>query len=132
MNELIALLIAIKEFAKDIHYNVKGLTAIENHKFADEISDGLDDFIDEIKEICLLGMNLRPLSSKEYMQRALILIPELPKDDKEKFEAIQELINNALNQIEKMEELNHACNSVVDAIAQHLQKYKGLINLILE
>ena len=132
MNELIALLIAIKEFAKDIHYNVKGLTAIENHKFADEIFDGIDDFIDEIKEVCLLGVNLRPLTSKEYMQRALLLIPDLPEDDKKKFEVMQELIDRALNIIEDMDELNHANNSVIDKIAEHLQKYKGLINLILE
>ena len=66
------------------------------------------------------------------MQRALLLIPDLPEDDKKKFEVMQELIDRALNIIEDMDELNHANNSVIDKIAEHLQKYKGLINLILE
>lgn len=133
MNELIAQLIAIREFAKDIHYTVHGLTMYGNHIFADFIHDEIDNFIDDIKEDCLLGMELRPLPSKEYLQKAISILPEpLLNDDKDNFISMLGIIDNTLDLINKMDNLSKGEENLVGAIAQRLQKVKGLINLSLE
>lgn len=132
INQLILHLIIIREFAKDIHYNVSGLSAISLHKYVDEIQDGLSDYIDELKEVCLLGKNIRPLSSKEYMQEAIKYIPDLPDDDKEKFKVLQNVINDALTLINNLTNLSVADSNLIGNIAEHLQKSVGLINLIIE
>lgn len=133
MNELIALLIAIKEFAKDIHYTVHGLTMYGNHIFADFIHEDIDNFIDDIKEDCLLGKGLRPLASKEYLQKAISILPEsLLNDDKDNFTSMLGIIDNALDAINKMDNLSKGDENLIGAIAQRLQKIKGLINLSLE
>ena len=132
MNELIARLKAIEEYTKDIHYNVRGLTAIELHKYADEVGEDLSEFQDSIKEICLLGNDKEPLSSKEYMQRAIMLIPELPKDDKEKFKKLSDIIDTTLKYIQELDLSNVADANLIGGIAENLQKSKGLINLIIE
>lgn len=132
MNELIARLQAIKEFAKDIHYGVRGITAISLHKFADDIAENIPEYIDSIKEVCLLGNNKEPLSSKDYMRRAIILIPELPSDDKEKFVKMQDLILTTLNYIQDMELNRLADENLIGNIAENLKKSVGLINLIIE
>ena len=132
MNELIALLMAIREFAKDIHYNVRGLSAISLHKYADEVSEDLSEYIDSIKEICLLGNYQEPLSSKDYLRRAVALIPNLPKEDKDKYKELQRLIADALTHIQNMELNRVADANLIGNIAENLQKSVGLINLILE
>lgn len=132
INRLISNLMVIREFAKDIHYNVSGLPAISLHKYADAVQDGLSDYIDELKEVCLLGNNKRPLTSKEYMQEAIKFIPLLPADDKIKFQALQNIIIETLNFIKGMENLSTADANLIGNIAEHLQKSVGLINLIIE
>lgn len=132
MNNLICRLLAIKEFCKDIHYSVYGLEAISLHKFADEVQENINDYIDELKEVCLLGNNFKPLASKEYMQQAILLIPDCPKDNKEKFEVLKGLIGVTLDNLPKTETTKEAVNSILDKIAEDLQKSVGLINLIIE
>lgn len=70
-NKLICYLVAIQNFTKDIHYSCKGDAFYGKHLLVDRIYDGLDDFIDGIKETCLLGNDILPLPSGEYMARAM-------------------------------------------------------------
>lgn len=70
-NKLICYLVAIQNFTKDIHYSCKGDAFYGKHLLVDRIYDGLDDFIDVIKETCLLGNDILPLPSGEYMARAM-------------------------------------------------------------
>ena len=132
MNNLICRLLAIKEFCKDIHYSVYGLEAISLHKFADQVQANISDYIDEIKEVCLLGNNFKPLASKEYMQQAITIIPDCPKDNKEKFEVLKGLIGVTLDNLPKTTMTKEAESSIFDKIAEDLQKSVGLINLIIE
>lgn len=130
-NELIAKLLAIKEFSKDIHYNVNGECAISLHKFADEVGEDMSGFIDDIKENILLGHNKRPLGSKEYMQRAIILIPDVKGDNKANYQLMMNLIDETLNYIDTINSFDKGSENLIGNIAENLQKSKGLINLII-
>ena len=131
INKLICYLIAIQNFAKDIHYSCSGDDFYSKHLFVDRIYDGLDDFIDGIKETCLLGNDILPLPSGEYLAMAITLIPALAQDDKKNFEAMQKLLIECLVLMQKMlNETNtpRAEVSLVDGIAQDLQGKLGLVN----
>ena len=78
-------------------------------------------------------MGLRPLPSKEYLQKAISILPEpLLNDDKDNFMLMLGIIDNTLDLINKMDNLSKGEENLVGAIAQRLQKVKGLINLSLE
>lgn len=131
INKLICYLIAIQNFAKDIHYSCSGDDFYSKHLFVDRIYDGLDDFIDGIKETCILGNDILPLPSGEYLAMAITLIPSLVQDDKKNFEAMQKLLIECLVLMQKMlNETNtpRAEVSLVDGIAQDLQGKLGLVN----
>ena len=131
VNKLIAYLEAIAAFAKDIHYTCKGDAFYGKHLLADRIQDGLRDFIDSIKETCILGNNLLPLPSGEYMAMAMNLLPPVETDDKKNFENMKNLIENALVHMQRMlqdEETARGEVSLVDGIAQDLQGKLGLVN----
>ena len=133
MNKLIAYLVAIKGYSKNIHYTVHGESFYGKHIFVDLISDPIDEFIDSIKEICLLGKfpeGERPLETSKYDELARSLYPELSEeDDKNNFDKLQQLILQALNYIEELTSLTRGSENLIGAIAEHLQKMNGLLNL---
>lgn len=132
INKLICYLLAIVNFAKDIHYTCKGEAFYSKHLLADRIQDGLYDFIDGIKETCLLGNDILPLPSGEYLSGAANLLPQVEDDDKKNFLAMQNLLTDCLALMQKMlmdTETPRAEVSLVDGIAQDLQQKLGLVNL---
>ena len=131
INSLIVFLIVIKEFSKDIHYTAHGEAFYAKHLLVDKFI--FNEHIDLLKECCLLGNGIRPLSAKNYLTKAVPLIVE-PKenDDKDNFEVLNGYIEQALNLINKMSDLSKADENVIGSIAQDLQQYKGLINLQVE
>ena len=133
MNELIAYLVAIKGYSKNIHYTVHGESFYGKHIFVDIISDPIDGFIDSIKEICLLGkfpVGERPLETSAYDELAKELYPELAEgNDEGNFKRLQGLIENALEHIEGLDGLSKGSENLIGAIAEHLQKMNGLLNL---
>lgn len=132
INQLISHLIAIKEFSKDIHYTCHSQAFYGKHLLADRVQEEIDGYIDDIKETILLGSDERPLQSKEYLQRAVTLIPDiLLKDDKQNFIELHNLIVKTLDLIQGIE-ANRATNAILDNIASNLQQSKGLINLQIE
>ena len=131
INKLICYLIAIQNFAKDIHYSCGGDAFYGKHLLADRIYDGLDDFIDGIKETCLLGNDILPLPSGEYLAKAMNLLPALEQDDKKNFEAMQKLLIDCLVLMQEMlqeKDTPRAEVSLIDGIAQDLQGKLGLVN----
>lgn len=131
INKLICYLIAIQNYAKDIHYSCAGDAFYAKHLLADRIYDGLDDFIDQLKEVYFLGNNILPLSSGEYLTQASALIPELADDDKINFEHLQKLLIDCLVLMQEMlkeTDTPRAEVSLVDGIAQDLQQKLGLVN----
>lgn len=131
INKLICYLVAIQNFAKDIHYSCGGDAFYGKHLLADRIYDGLDTFIDGIKETCLLGNDILPLPSGEYLAMAMNLLPALEQDDKKNFEAMQKLLIDCLVLMQEMlqeKDTPRAEVSLIDGIAQDLQGKLGLVN----
>lgn len=131
VNKLISYLVAIANFAKDIHYTCRGEAFYSKHLLADRIQDGLSDFIDQLKEVYFLGNNILPLPSGEYLAMAMSLLPPVEADDKKNFEHIKTLIEDCLTHTQKMlqeKDTPRAEVSLVDGIAQDLQGKLGLVN----
>ena len=129
INKLIEYLIAIGNFAKDLHYNCKGDAFYSKHLLADRIQDNLSEYIDQIKEVFFLAGDKEPLPSGEYLSRATSLIPAVVKEDKKNFSSMQTLIVVTLQHIEELKDLTKGEENLVGAIAQDLQNSLGLVNL---
>lgn len=125
IDKLICYLLAIENYAKDIHYNCKGENFYGNHLFADRIGDNLSDYIDQLKEICLLGHNFKTLDSKVYLKSTIDLIPS-----EISFENMKMLIIDTLAHIESMLILSKGDENLIGAISQDLQNNLGLINIM--
>lgn len=128
-NKLIYYLYALDAFAGDIHYSCHGESFYGKHLFADRIRENLYDYIDQIKEICILGEEEEPLPSGEYFSRATSLIPQKSKDDLENFRSMQALMLNTLTHIEDMDGLTRGEENLIGNIAQDVQNNLGLVNL---
>ncbi|MBQ1769107.1 MAG: hypothetical protein IIZ99_00185 [Turicibacter sp.] len=128
INKLIVLLIAIQNFAKDIHYTCKGESFYSKHLLADKICDGLDEYIDSLKEIFFMASDKIPLASNMYLVDASVYVPEILPEDKLNFTSMKELIVLALQHIETLTELTRGESALIDAIAQHLQQSLALVN----
>lgn len=125
IDNLIISLMVISNYAKDIHYNCSGENFYGNHLFADRINDNINEYIDQLKEICLLGHNLKPLHSSEYLRNAASGIPL-----KASFSQMSELLLNCLMLIETMHGISKGDENLLGAIAQDLQNNLGLINIM--
>ncbi len=129
INQLICFLLAIANYAKDIHYKSHGEAFYSKHLLADRIHKDLYDFMDLLKETCLLGEDTEPLPSGEYLSRATSLIPAITDNDKTNFENIKNLLIEALAVMEEMREMTRGESSLIDNISQDLQQKLGLVNL---
>ena len=125
IDNLIVHLMAISHYAKDIHYNCSGANFYGNHLFADRIAENLSDYIDQLKEICLLGHQLKPLSSSVYLVRASKIIPAYSN-----FGTMRELLIKTLSLIEQIKGISKGDENVIGAIAQDIQNNVGLINIM--
>lgn len=122
-------MLAIANYAKDIHYTCHGEAFYAKHLLADRIYDGLYDFIDLLKETCLLGNEIEPLPSGEYLSRATSLIKPITDNDKTNFDNMKDLLVDALAIMDEMKDMTRAESSLIDNISQDLQQKVGLVNL---
>lgn len=86
------------------------------------------EFIDQIKEICILGNEEEPLPSGEYLLRATSLIPARTEMDIENFKSMQALMLKTLTLIEGMNNLTIGEENLIGNIAQDIQNNLGLVN----
>ena len=128
-NLLISLLIAVCNYAKDIHYNVKGSAFYGKHLFADVILDGLDEVIDDIRENILLGNGVEPLHSSKYLRAAAELVPPIAPDDRTNFVMMKGLVDRVRGMIKGMDAPSRGANSLLDSIGEHMDKMAGLLFL---
>lgn len=129
-NQLVIYLIAIQNFAKDIHYSVNGEAFYGQHLFADRIFEPLDNYIDSIKEDCLLFEKIYPLSSKEYLAQASLIVPERLEDTAQNWLSMRELHIKTLNFIESIKnDLTVGEANLIGNIAETLNQNLGLLNL---
>ena len=128
INNLICFLIALQNFCKDIHYNSKGDAFYSKHLLADRVQDNLADYIDRIKEVCILGNDEETLPSGEYLSRATSLIPEVASNDKDNFKSLENLLVSILTLIENLSPATKGEENLYGTIAENLQNSLGLIN----
>lgn len=126
IDNLIVSLLAIANYAKDIHYNCSGPNFYGDHLFADRFVEGIYEYIDQLKEVCLLGHDIKPLHSSEYLIQAGQLVP-----DGYRFESIRTLMIDALILIEDIVNISKGDENLIGAIAQDIQNNVGLLNIML-
>ena len=135
INKLIVLLIAVKGYAKNIHYTVHSSAFYGKHLFADRIAGAnydddeiIDGYIDLLKEVCILGHGFEPLSTEEYYNNSLELFPETSEnDDQLNFANMLTLLVQTLDFIENLKDLSKGDENLIGAIAQDLQQNAGLL-----
>lgn len=125
IDDLITYLLAIANYAKDIHYNCSGPNFYGDHLFADRFVEGIYEYIDQLKEVCLLGHNFKPLHSSEYLKRASEIIPAGAD-----FKAIRTLMVDTLVVIENIRGVSRGDENLIGAIAQDVQNNVGLLNIM--
>lgn len=127
--ELLKALYLIRFYSKDIHYNVKGSNFWSDHLLADEVFNGIDDFIDQINENLYLGFEKPAPKSKDVLAAVVQDMPPIPTDPTLAWNNLYGIVSNALDIIESIESEwdMPALNSLLDSIADDLQKKRGLI-----
>lgn len=129
INQLIMRITAIMNYAKDIHYTVHGEAFFGKHLFADRIDGDNNEYIDLLKEVCVLGRGYQTLLSEDYLKGAIEFLPEVEEDDKKNFENIKGLIKETLVHIEQLDGLTRGDENLIGNVAQDLQQNLGLLNL---
>ncbi len=125
IDNLIAHLIAIQRYAKDIHYNCSGPNFYGNHEFADRFTVDMDDFIDSLNEVCLLGHCYKPLHSSEYLEKASKIIPfEM------NFKTLKQLCVETLDIIEGIKGIWRGDEDLLGTISRAIQNNVGLLNIM--
>ena len=130
INELIARLVAIENFCKDIHYTNK---FYEDHLLADRIHDGISTHIDDLKEQAILSKRTLPLASKEYLKKAVEFIPDLVSQNaktevnRANWVELEALISGTVKLLNTIKVDDRGINSLLDSIAQDLNTDKALI-----
>lgn len=129
IQRLLVILYSIRFYAKDIHYNCKGSSFWADHLFADEIFDGIDDFIDQINENLYLGYEIPAPHSKDVVALVYDALPPVSTDITQCWKNLYGLIVEGLNRIANVKEEfeDAALNALLDTIADALQKKKGLL-----
>lgn len=129
MEEILKELFVIEQIASDIHYNFpSGKSYFAVHKLMDEVREPICGFADDIKEIIYLGHNESAPNSKEIVEGSLSLYPvsaDLPN--------LVALMTKTIQSVENVKsELDSGSAKVMDDIAAHLLKYRGLVTKSLD
>ena len=129
IQRLLVILYSIRFYAKDIHYNAKGASFWSDHLMADEIFDGIDDFIDQINENLFLGTENPSPHSKDVVALVYDALPPVATDITQCWKNLYGLIVEGLARITSIKEEfdDAALNALIDSIADDLAKKKGLI-----
>ena len=125
IDKLIVYLLAIANYAKDIHYNCTGPNFYGDHLFADRFIDDIYEYIDQLKEVCLLGHNFKPLHSSRYLKDASEIIPQ-----EIDFKSMRTLMVDTLIITEQIRNISRGDENLIGAIAQDVQNNVGLINIM--
>lgn len=124
----LSLLWALKFSISDLHYLSQKENFYSDHKFADELRDDIDEWIDEVNEVCFLGEEKNAPYSKDVVLEASNLIVPIQSNPTEQFKKISESIKQILIYIqETSEQTSVGEQNLIGGIAQELQQRYGLI-----
>lgn len=131
--KLISICMAIRGYAKDIHYSAQGNNMYGEHIFADVIEENPDnDILDEMKEVFFLGRNYSVPDSVLLTKESVKYYPPKSSDDNSNWLQLRNLIAKAMFIIEQSSPmLTIGEANLIGGIAQELQKNLGLLNLRL-
>lgn len=135
MKNLIVLLEAIRQTAKDLHYEKSDCphAFYSVHLLADRIAEPLNDFIDTIKEVCFLG-NEKPVPSSREL--AELFTQRLPVETSQPalIASLYDQLKIALYTIEEVSKqpLMQGEINLLGTISEHLQQSKGLLCRTME
>ena len=127
---LISYLIALANFAKDIHYNCK---SFGTHLFVDDvIYDDLYEYTDTIRESVIMAAHQLPRSSQQYLMAASAMIPPINREDmKANLDMLMGLIEFGSLLVSGFEGATRGQNALLDDIAGHLDKANGLTFMLM-
>lgn len=134
MNEVLSIIckvVAISNFAKDIHYSVKSSSMYGNHLFADRTGeqDNRLEFVDLIKEVFYLGRGESVPDSKEIETIVAKILPIKTEDEDKNWALLKQMIKECLVDIEELKDLTRGEENLIGALAQDLQQANGLLGL---
>lgn len=126
---LLKILYCIKFYAKDIHYSAFGDNFWSDHEFADRIYDNLDNYIDDINENLYLGFEEDAPKSKDVLEAVIKSLPSVDEDMEKNWESLYAFLVIALENIKTIGDEYDLpqLNSLLDDLANDLQKKKGLV-----
>lgn len=122
INEVIAYIVAITSFAKDIHYNNVGYAS---HLLADRVAEGID-IADDIKEQMIIAEKEMPLPSGDYLKKAIELIPEIKEENRENWVSLLKLFEDFKKAVDEVK-VNRGGNSLMDNLAQAVNTSRALL-----
>ena len=133
MLDLINQITALQIFCKDAHYNFRGLDYKPLHEWMDEISNPLDDFLDEMKESILLRTNNEVPRGTEINANAAFYVPsEVGETNQEILSNVQAVIMMVHQTINGLKDMSVGNGDILGRLDSHLEKHLGLLKLALE
>lgn len=132
MLDIIYLLVAIQIFAKDAHYNFKGVDFKPLHEWMDEIADPIGGYVDDIKEQILLRKGVVIPRGTVINHEAAFYVPsDMGEDNKQILSNLHALLSMAHQSLNKVDSETQGDGDLLGRIDSHIQKHIGLLNLAL-
>lgn len=132
MLDIIYLLVAIQIFAKDAHYNFKGVDFKPLHEWMDEIADPIGGYVDDIKEQILLRKGVVIPRGTVINHEAAFYVPsDMGEDNKQILSNLHALLSMAHQSLNKVGGETQGDGDLLGRIDSHIQKHIGLLNLAL-
>lgn len=127
--KLLILLEIIKAYAKNIHYEVKGMSFYGKHELADRVIGDNAQHTDDINEVLYLG-NQQPAPSRESVLRGAVdNIPPTTNDDQENYFYLYKILITTCNHLNFImrQNISAAAGDLCGRIASDVQQMAGLV-----
>ena len=99
MQEILILLIAIKQYIKQYHWQAK---SYQEHILADKLEEGLEDYIDEVAELSIVAeLSEKQVKAKDLLDQAAQC---LGNEDKANLLSIMNLFVSLSEEVNAFEE----------------------------